>query len=134
MLEIQLMASGVQVSALILVLLGFVVGLVSGLLGLGGGWLVVPALNIMGIPAIYCVGTGLTQMVGTSLVAAWKHRLEGHLDLRLGVALGAPVVIGVVFGKVAMDYIQQVAVADQVIRYLYILLLSSLGFICSMKL
>jgi uncharacterized protein len=127
MLEIHLMASGVEVSALILVMLGFVVGLVSGLLGLGGGWLVVPALNIMGIPAIYCVGTGLTQMVGTSLVSAWKHRRQGHLDLQLGLALGTPVVIGVIFGKIAMDHIQQAAVADQVIRYLYIGLLSSLG-------
>ena len=89
MWSLHLEMTNLDVYPALLLLLGFVVGIASGLLGLGGGWLITPVLNIMGFPVPIAVGTGLTQMIGSSSFAAAKHRKRGNVHLRLGLALCA---------------------------------------------
>lgn len=91
---------GVEVPIYGLVLLGIVVGYVAGMFGIGGGFLMTPLLVVLfHIPLPVAVGTGLCQMVGTSLVSFLRHRKnrqgEARFDLLmlpgcvLGVGLGA---------------------------------------------
>jgi len=87
-----------------LVGLGFIIGILSGWFGVGGGFLVTPMLNVVfGIPYNIAVGSGLCQMVGTTAAASLKHRSYGHIDYRLalfmligsigGVELGARLLV-----------------------------------------
>jgi len=69
-----------------LVALGFLIGVLSGWFGVGGGFLVTPMLNaIFGIPYNIAVGSGLCQMVGTTIAASLKHRSYGHIDYKLAL-------------------------------------------------
>ena len=72
--------------------LGFIIGVLSGLFGVGGGFLLVPLLNaVFNIPYNIAVGSSLCQMVGTSAAASLKHRGYGHIDYKLGgiILIGA---------------------------------------------
>ena len=71
-----------------LVILGFVVGILSGLFGIGGGFFLVPMLNaVFNIPYNVAIGSSLCQMVGTSIAASLKHHDYGHIDYKLAVWL-----------------------------------------------
>lgn len=87
-----------------LVGLGFLIGVLSGWFGVGGGFLLTPMLNVVfSIPYDIAVGSGLCQMVGTTAAASLKHRSYGHIDYRLalftligsigGVELGARLLV-----------------------------------------
>ena len=67
-----------------LVGLGFIMGILSGWFGVGGGFLMTPMLNVVfGIPYNIAVGSDLCQMVGTTSAASLKHRSYGHIDYKL---------------------------------------------------
>ena len=71
-----------------LVVLGLIVGFLSGLFGIGGGFFLVPMLNaVFNIPYNIAVGSSLCQMVGTSTAAAIKHHDYGHVDYKLAICL-----------------------------------------------
>ena len=117
--------SNIDVHALLLPLIGFIVGLFSGLLGLGGGWLVTPTLNIIGMGPALAVGTSLTQMVGTSLMAVAKHSRSKQVEWRLGLAFGLPVVVGVMVGRELM--LAAGPDGGTILRYAYVILLTTIG-------
>jgi len=63
---------------------GFVIGVLSGLFGVGGGFLLVPLLNIVfNVPYNIAIGSSLLQMVGTSAAASLKHKDYGNIDYKL---------------------------------------------------
>ncbi len=87
-----------------LICLGFIIGVLSGLFGVGGGFLMTPMLNaVFGIPYNIAVGSGLAQIVGTSAAASLRHRSYGHIEYKLalyilvgslgGVELGARILV-----------------------------------------
>jgi uncharacterized protein len=127
MFEIFLNASQVTLLWPVLLGLGFCVGLLSGMLGVGGGWLITPALNILGLPIAYAVGTGLAQMTGTSFIASLKHYREKNVELKLGIAVGLPMIIGVKFGKFTMSAWEKTGNAESYTSIMYIILLSIMG-------
>jgi len=108
--------------------LGFVVGLLSGLLGIGGGWLITPSLNAFGLPITNAVATGLTQMTGTSLLALLRHRKHGNVDLKLGVIIGLSMILSVGLGKSLLVSLEKSGHAGLLTRSLYIVLLSLVSF------
>lgn len=91
-------------TALGLVLVGFVTGVLAGLLGVGGGIFVVPAMVVgYGIPAAIAKGTSLFMIVPTSIMGTWRNRAKGNADLRVAVLLGlAGVVSAFVAGKISV--------------------------------
>jgi len=83
-LDIGLIASRGAAFPFLLVLFGFFMGGLSGLFGVGGGFLVTPLLNILfGIPYEIAVGSSLCQMIGTSLSGTLRHHKLGNVDLKL---------------------------------------------------
>src|ERR1700744_4943296 len=75
--------SGATISPVILVGLGFLIGILGGFFGVGGSFLAGAALFALGMPMNFVVGTDLTHIVGKSIVAARRHWLLGSVDLKL---------------------------------------------------
>jgi uncharacterized membrane protein YfcA len=87
-----------------LLLLGIAAGLVAGLFGVGGGFLLTPLLNVVfGVPLPIAVGTGLALMVGTSIPALLRHRAEGQGELRFDLVMLAGSLLGVYAGTRTLD-------------------------------
>lgn len=82
--------------------LGFGVGMLSGLLGVGGGIVMTPVLHILGMDLPHAVGTTLTQMVASSLSGSYKHFKQGNISLAILLFFGLPGILGVYLGKKIM--------------------------------
>jgi uncharacterized membrane protein YfcA len=87
-----------------LILVGLITGVLAGLLGVGGGIFVVPAMVVgYGIPAVVAKGTSLAMIVPTSIMGTWRNRKNHNVDLRVAVVLGlAGVVSAFLGGKVSV--------------------------------
>jgi len=127
MLSIHLALSNCHMSVLLLVGLGAAVGLLGGFFGVGGGWIVTPALNVFGMPIPYAVATGLGYVFGMTCVSGWQHRKHGNMEGRLGIVLGVSMIVGIRFGKTAMTALERTGRADPVVRVLYVVFLVGLG-------
>jgi uncharacterized membrane protein YfcA len=127
MYSILMTDGGRSVSVFLLFGLGAAVGLLGGFFGVGGGWIVTPALNIFGMPMPAAVGTGLAYITGMSWVSAWRHRRRGYIRVKLGVTIGCAMAAGVKAGEWIMTALVRRGQADSIVRMLYIFLLFSLG-------
>jgi len=117
---------------------GFVIGVLSGLFGVGGGFLLVPLLNIIfNVPYNIAIGSSLLQMVGTSAASSLKHRGYGNIDYKLagfilmgsiiGVELGARVLMRLKnLGTITINT-STISIMDFWINIIYIILLSLVG-------
>ena len=115
--------SGVTVSPIFLVAIGFVVGVLGGFFGVGGGFLAGPLLFWTGVPVNIVVGTDLAHMTGKSIVAAKRHRTLGHVDFRLGSIMVIGTVIGVEIGARLIEYLEVMGNVDEVVGIAYIVIL-----------
>jgi hypothetical protein len=113
--------------AWLLVLLGFIVGTLSGFFGVGGAFIMTPALNILGFPIAYAIGTDLALMLGSSTVATVSHFRFGNVDIRLGIYMLLGTAAGVWWGKSLVFFLLASGDAETVIRLIYILLLFGLS-------
>lgn len=114
-------------NALILISIGFSVGVLGGFFGVGGAWVVTPALNIFGFPMAYAIGTDLAHIFGKSIVATAKHRKMGNVDFKLGIWSIIGSVIGVEAGAQSVMLLTRLGLAGPVVRYTYMALLFGLG-------
>ena len=127
MFDIYLPIAEMHFNALILVAIGFSVGVLGGFFGVGGAWVVTPALNIFGFPMAYAIGTDLAHIFGKSIVATAKHRKMGNVDMKLGVISIAGSVVGVEVGAQNVMWLTRKGLAGPVVRYTYMALLFGLG-------
>src|SRR4030042_298419 len=116
-----------EFNALILVAIGFAVGVLGGFFGGGGAWVVTPALNIFGFPMAYAIGTDLAHIFGKSIVATAKHRKMGNVDMKLGLISIVGSVIGVEIGAQNVMWLTRLGIAGPIVRYTYMFLLFGLG-------
>jgi uncharacterized membrane protein YfcA len=87
------------VTVLTLIIVGLITGVLAGLLGVGGGIFVVPAMVVgYGIPAAVAKGTSLAMIVPTSIMGTWRNRKNQNADLRVAVMLGLAGVVSAFFG------------------------------------
>lgn len=115
--------SGIQVDPLLLVGLGFIVGVLGGFFGVGGSFLAGPALFAAGVPMNMVVGTDLAHIVGKSIVAARKHRTLGNIDLKLGWIMVVGTIIGVEVGAQSVEGLKGSRYIDIVIGSTLIVIL-----------
>jgi uncharacterized membrane protein YfcA len=119
--------SQVTINPLILALTGFIVGLLGGFFGVGGGFLAGPLMFWTGVPINFVVGSDLAHMAGTSLVATRKHRALGHVDLRLAGLMIMGTIPGVEIGAQLIERLKELGNIDQVIGLLYVIILTGVG-------
>ena len=133
--DIYLPIAGIHFNILILIAIGFAVGVLGGFFGVGGAWVVTPALNIFGFNMAFAIGTDLAHIFGKSIVATAKHRKMGNVDMKLGFVSIFGSVIGVEIGARMIMWLSAIGVtpdrpggyAGPVVRYTYMLLLFGLG-------
>jgi len=113
---------------ILLILLGFNIGILSGFFGVGGCFILTPVLNILGLPMVNAVGTGLFFAVIVSSLGGIKHYLAGNAIIKVSLIMGLLSFIGIKISQTLVIYLDQLHVAGFYIRLLYIILLLSLGF------
>ena len=126
-MDIYLPIAGMSVNALFIVALGFLVGLLSGMFGVGGGFLTTPLLIFYGIPPTVAVASAATQITGASVSGVHAHWRRGGVDLRMGGVMIAGGLVGSVAGAGLFRALQSSGQIDLIIGFLYVLLLGSIG-------
>ena len=117
--------SGLETAVLLLI--GFCVGTAGSFFGVGGAFLVTPALNILGYPMIYAIGTDLAHMMGKSVIATIRHSKLGNVDWKAGAFLLIGTFPGVKLGAITVMELEKRGNVESVVRIVYILLLSIIG-------
>ena len=117
----------VAVNPVLLLLLGVMVGTLSGFFGVGGGFLITGGLLVFGVPPVFAVGTGLALIMGSSIINTLKHRHLGNVDFRLGMLLLIGTIPGVFLAEQTNSALEEAGIVGPVIRYVYILFLGVVG-------
>jgi len=126
-MDIYLPVANLSVNALVIVLLGGGVGLLSGMFGVGGGFLTTPLLIFYGIPPTVAAASATTQVTGASVSGAIAHYRRGGVDIPMGGVLVAGGIVGAISGAGIFRVLQQFGQIDTVINILYVVLLLGVG-------
>lgn len=106
---------------------GLLIGILFGFFGMGGSFLITPALLVLGYPAKVAVGSGLAFVFGTSVIAALRHRDLGQVDYKLAVIMTVGMTAGIEVGKRVVFLLETLGIADFVIGGAYVGLLATVG-------
>lgn len=119
--------SDVTVNPFFLIGVGFIVGLLGGFFGVGGGFLAGPMMFLAGVPMNFVVGTDLAHMTGKSIVAARRHRVLGHVDVKLGLLMVLGTVPGIELGARIVERLEASGNIDVIIGLAYVIILLIIG-------
>ena len=117
----------VSVNILILFGMGGMVGILSGMFGVGGGFLMTPLLIFYGIPPIVAVATEANQIVASSISGAYAHWRRAAVDIKMGTILLIGGVIGSLFGIRLFVLLKNLGQIDLIISLSYVILLGIIG-------
>jgi uncharacterized membrane protein YfcA len=115
------------INPFVLVLLGLLVGTLSGFFGIGGGFLITGSLLVLGVPPLFAVGTGITLVMGTSIISTLKHRELGNVDIKFGICLISGTMPAIFIAERLNQFLAVNDLSAPVIKGLYVILLSSVG-------
>lgn len=128
-MQIYLPIAEISVNVFLLLGLGGAIGFLSGLFGVGGGFLMTPLLIFIGIPPAVAVATEANQIVASSISGVLAHWKRGNVDLKMGTMLLVGGVIGSAFGVWLFTYLRTLGQLDLVIRLSYVVFLGVIGFL-----
>ena len=126
-MQIYLPIAEVSVNAFLLLGLGGMVGILSGMFGVGGGFLMTPLLFFIGIPPAVAVATEANQIVASSFSGVLAHLRRKTVDLRMGVVLLIGGLIGAALGVVLFNYLKSLGQVDLLVRLCYVVFLGIIG-------
>jgi len=124
----EFLVAGVTVNPLLLAGIGFLVGILGGFFGVGGGFIAGPMMFWLGVPMNFVVGTDLAHMTGKSIVAARRHRTLGHVDIKLGLIMIAGTILGVECGARVIEMLEASGKVDTVVGVAYVVILIIISF------
>jgi uncharacterized membrane protein YfcA len=126
---IYLPIAEMPVNVLLVLLVSGGVGFVSGLVGVGGGFIMTPALIFLGVPAPVAVATGASQIAATSFSGIMTQTRRKGVDWRMGMLLSGGGIAGSATGVWLFERLLRLGQLDLIISLLYLFLLSSVGFL-----
>jgi uncharacterized membrane protein YfcA len=126
-MQIYLPIAEVSVNGPILLVIGTMVGLLSGLFGVGGGFILTPLLFFIGIPPAIAVASAANQIAGSSFSAFLGHLQRRTVDFRMGAVLLAGGVLGSALGVRVFSMLQEMGQFELVVSLLYVVLLGTIG-------
>ncbi len=126
-MQIYLPIAEVSVNALLLLGLGGLVGILSGMFGVGGGFLITPLLFFVGIPPAVAVATSANQIVASSISGVLAHLRRRTVDLRMGVVLLVGGLVGAAIGVWIFNILREMGQVDLLVRLSYVLFLGVIG-------
>ncbi len=127
MLQVYLPIAEVSLDAFLLLAMGTVVGFLSGLFGVGGGFLMTPLLIFLGVPPAVAVGTQANQLVGASVSGVIGHWRRGGVDFKMGGVLLAGGLVGSGIGVWIFGLLQRTGQIDLVISLMYVCVLGTVA-------
>jgi uncharacterized membrane protein YfcA len=127
MFQIYLPIAEISVNLVVMLGLGAAVGFLSGMFGVGGGFLLTPLLMLSGIPPAIAVATGANQIVGTSVSGTMAQWRRGNVDLQMGAVLIAGGVVGALVGVFLLKILREAGQAGLMISLTYVFFLGSIG-------
>jgi uncharacterized membrane protein YfcA len=126
-MQIYLPIAEVSINAFLLLGLGGVVGILSGMFGVGGGFLMTPLLFFIGIPPAVAVATEANQIVASSFSGALAHLKRKTVDLRMGLILLIGGIIGAGIGLIIFNYLKSLGQVDLLVKLCYVAFLGIIG-------
>ena len=126
-MSIYLPIAEISVNLYILLGLGGIVGFLSGMFGVGGGFLMTPLLMMIGIPPAVAVATEANQIVASSVSGAIAQYRRGNVDVKMGIILLVGGIIGSVVGVQIVKVLREIGQVDLVIKLTYVTMLSIIG-------
>ncbi len=128
-MDVYLPIANLSVNGLVIVALGTLTGILSGMFGVGGGFLTTPLMIFYGIPPTVAAASAASQVTGASVSGVFAHSRRGGVDYQMGAVLVAGGIIGTGIGAVLFSLLQAWGQIDVVINILYVVLLGSIGTI-----
>lgn len=126
-MDVYLPIANLSVNGLLIVALGALTGILSGLFGVGGGFLTTPLLIFYGIPPTVAAASASTQVTGASVSGVFAHASRNGVDYRMGGVIVAGGVVGTGIGALLFRFFQSIGQIDVVISLLYVIMLGSIG-------
>ena len=126
-MEIYLPIIQVKIDILFILFLSFAVGVLSGLFGVGGGFLMTPFLIFLGIPPIYAVPNEVNNILATSVSGSLTHWFKNTLDYKMGLLIIIGGVLGTIFGILTFSFFQEIGKLSLMISLSYMYLLAIIG-------
>ena len=124
---IYLPIAELSVNLFVLLAMGAAVGFLSGMFGVGGGFLITPLLIFYNIPPAIAVATGANQVIASSFSGALSHMKRGTLDFKLGTVLLVGGIAGSSLGALVFALLRDIGQLDLVISLIYVVFLGTIG-------
>jgi uncharacterized protein len=126
-MQIYLPVAEMTINAGMLLAMGLAVGVLSGMFGIGGGFIVTPMLIFLGVPAPIAVGTGAAQVAASSVSGALTHWTRRTIDVKMALILLAGGIFGSLFGVVMQRWLKAIGQLELFISFVYVVLLGTIG-------
>ena len=126
-MDVYLPIANLSVNGLVIVALGALTGLLSGMFGVGGGFLTTPLLIFYGVPPTVAAASAASQVTGASVSGAFAHARRGGIDYHIGAVLVFGGIIGTAIGALLFRLLQALGQIDTAINILYVLMLGGIG-------
>ena len=128
-MDIYLPIANLSVNALVIIGLGLLTGVLSGMFGVGGGFLTTPLMIFYGIPPTVAAASAASQVTGASVSGVFAHSRRGGVDYQMGAVLVVGGLLGTGLGAALFNLLQRLGQIDTVINVLYVVMLGSIGTI-----
>lgn len=126
-MDVYLPIANLSVNGLVIVALGALTGILSGMFGVGGGFLTTPLMIFYGIPPTVAAASAASQVTGASVSGVFAHSRRGGVDYQMGGVMVAGGIVGTLIGAGLFRLLQELGQIDVVINLLYVLLLGGIG-------
>ena len=126
-MEIYLPIAEVSINIFIILLLSFVVGFLSGLFGVGGGFLMTPFLIFLGIPPTYAVANEANNILASSTSGSLTHWFKNTLDYKMGFMIVLGGIVGTIIGIFTFTYFKEIGKINLIISLSYMYVLATIG-------
>ena len=129
MFDIYLPIAEVYINVPLLLLISAIVGFFTGLLGIGGGFLMTPILMFLGIPPIYAVANGANNILAASVSGSLAHYFKNHIDVKMGIYILIGGLIGSIVGVEIFIFFIKKGSINNLISVSYCILFTSIGIL-----
>jgi len=126
-MEVHLPIADVQINIILILFVSYVIGFLSGIFGVGGGFLMTPLLIFMGIPPIYAVANEANNILASSSSGALTHWFKKTLDVKIGWLIVIGGLLGTFIGILTFSYFKGIGKIDIVIALSYMYVLAIIG-------
>lgn len=126
-MQLYLPMAEMSLNVFLLLGMGLAVGFLSGMFGIGGGFILTPMLIFLGVPPALAVGTGASQVVASSVSSAVGHWQRKNVDLKMGVFLIGGGLVGALSGVHILAWLRRLGQLDLFVALSYVVLLGVIG-------